>query len=64
MMWGGDIMKEKSRRFKAVDVSLLILMILPLAFGIVLKVLFTPASEGIKISGALIYTTLKMPFGE
>ena len=57
-------MKEKSRRFKAVDVSLLILMILPLAFGIVLKVLFTPASEGIKISGALIYTTLKMPFGE
>ena len=57
-------MKGKKRRFKAVDVSLLVLTILPLAFGGVLKVLFTPVSEGIKISGAMIYTTLKMPFGE
>lgn len=35
--------------------------VLPLIFGMVLKILFNPASEGISISGALIYFTIPMP---
>ena len=35
--------------------------VLPLAFGMVIKILFNPASEGIDISGALIYFTIPMP---
>ena len=55
-------MKPKSRRFVAVDVLLLFLMILPLVAGILLKILTTPASEDISITGALIYFTVPMPF--
>ena len=35
--------------------------VLPLIFGMVLKILFNPASKGISISGALIYFTIPMP---
>ncbi len=35
--------------------------VLPLAFGMVIKILFNPASEGIDISGALVYFTIPMP---
>lgn len=35
--------------------------VLPLAFGMVIKILFNPASEGINISGALVYFTIPMP---
>lgn len=34
---------------------------MPLVFGMVLKILFNPANEGISISGALIYFTIPMP---
>lgn len=34
---------------------------MPLVFGMVLKILFNSASEGISISGALIYFTIPMP---
>lgn len=54
-------MKNKNRRFLAVDVLLLLLTLLPLAVGVVLKILFTPATEGISITGALIYLTVPMP---
>ena len=37
-------------------------MIIPISLGIVLKVLTTPPSDGISISGARIYFTLPMPF--
>lgn len=37
------------------------MMILPIVFGIVLKILTRPASEGISITGAQIYFTVKMP---
>lgn len=50
-----------SRRFRAVDALLIILMILPLVFGIVLKVLTNPLSEGMSITGALVYFTIPMP---
>lgn len=52
----------KSRRFRLVDAFLIVMMILPLVFGIVLKILTNPAAEeGVSISGALIYFTLNMP---
>lgn len=54
-------MMQKNRRFIAVDILLLVLAILPLVAGMVLKVLFTPPSEGISVSGALIYFTVQMP---
>lgn len=54
-------MKSKSRRFAAVDVLLILMMILPIVACIVLKVLTTPASDGISISGARIYFTIPMP---
>ena len=54
-------MKSKSRRFAAVDLLLILMMILPIVGCIVLKVLTTPASDGISISGARIYFTIPMP---
>jgi F-type H+-transporting ATPase subunit a len=54
-------MKSKSRRFAVVDVLLIILIILPLVLGMVLKILTTPASEGISITGAQVYFTIPMP---
>ncbi len=54
-------MDIKSRRFKAVDLLLLTLTVLPLLGAMVLKILFTPATEGITISGALVYFTVPMP---
>ena len=44
-------------------VLLLILSILPLIAGILIKVLYVPASEGIDISGAHIFFTIDLPFG-
>ena len=41
-------MNNKTRRFVAVDVLLILLMVLPLVAGMVLKILFTPPSEGIE----------------
>ena len=54
-------MNTNSRRFKAVDILLLLGAILPLTAAIVLKILTTPASEGIHITGAQIYFTIPMP---
>ena len=44
-------------------VLLLILSIIPLIAGILIKVLYGPASEGIDISGAHIFFTIDLPFG-
>lgn len=54
-------MNTNSRRFKAVDILLLLGAILPLTAAIMLKILTTPASEGIHITGAQIYFTIPMP---
>ena len=48
-------MNQKSRRFLAVDIFYLVMMILPILAAITLSILFSPASEGVEISGALIY---------
>ena len=55
-------MNKMSRRFKIIDILLIILMVLPLLSCIVLKVVTTPLKEGIVISGAAIFFTIKMPF--
>lgn len=54
-------MNKNSKYFKLVDVLLLIMTILPLAAGIIIKVLTMPAADGIVIAGARIFFTLKMP---
>ena len=54
-------MNKKSLRFIAADIIYIVMMIIPIAFGIVLKVLTTPPTEGITISGARIYFTIPMP---
>lgn len=54
-------MKQMTRRFKMVDVLYIIMMILPVLCGILLKVLTTPPSEGISISGARVYFTIPLP---
>ncbi len=57
-------MQPKTRRFQLVDALLIGMMILPFLIGAVLKILFTPPTEGISISGALIYFTVPMPLQE
>lgn len=54
-------MKQNSRSFKAVDLLLILMMILPLVAGIVLKILTNEPSEGISISGARVWFTLNTP---
>ena len=57
-------MRRKSRRFMAVDNVLIAMMVLPIVAVIVLKVLTTPASEGISITGARVFFTIPMPLQE
>jgi len=54
-------MTTKSRRFKLVDIGLLAGMLLPLVAVMVLKILTAPATEGITITGALVYFTIPLP---
>jgi len=52
---------SKSLRFKAADIIYLCMAILPFVVGMVIKVLTTPPSEGIAISGARVFFEVKMP---
>lgn len=54
-------MKNKSRSFRAVDILLLLFAALPLLGGMILKILTSPASEGIQISGARVFFAIPMP---
>ncbi len=54
-------MNTNSRRFKAVDILLLCGAILPLLAVMTLKILTTPPSEGITITGALVFFTIPLP---
>ena len=51
----------KSTRFRMTDYALIAMMILPILACIVLKVLCTPASEGVHIAGALVYLEIPAP---
>ncbi len=53
--------KNRSTGFRIADICYIVMMILPLAFGIVLEVLTRPASNGIEIAGAQIFTVIPMP---
>lgn len=55
-------MKIKNRRFLLLDILYILMMILPVAAAITLKVLTSPASSGVSISGARIFFTVPMPF--
>lgn len=52
---------KKSAKAVIIDILLIAMMILPLAACIVLKILFSPAPEGITVTGAIIYFTIPMP---
>ena len=54
-------MNTKSIKFKIVDILLVVLTVLPIVGGIVLKVLTNPEADGIQITGAHIFFTVKMP---
>ena len=52
---------KKTLKFKLIDILLILLMILPIACGIVLRVLTKPLSEGISITGAMVFKEIKLP---
>ena len=52
---------NKSVRAKVIDILLLAMIILPFVCAIALKVAVKPASEGISITGAMVYFTIPMP---
>lgn len=54
-------MNSISRKFKIIDVLLLAMAILPLVVAMVLKIFFTPPTDGVEVSGAIIYFTIPMP---
>ncbi len=54
-------MNKKSRRFMAVDILYMLMMLLPPVFGIILQILTDPPSEGIEIAGARIFFTIPLP---
>ena len=54
-------MKTKNRCLAVEDIICIIMMILPIAAGICLKVLTTPLSSGVDITGARIYFIIPMP---
>ncbi len=55
------ILKEKSLRFKIVDILLIAMMVVPIIAAIVLQVLTKVPGEGISITGAQIYFTIPLP---
>ena len=52
---GGQTAGKRSSSFRTVDALLIAMMVLPFTVCILLKILFAPASEGVDISGALIF---------
>ncbi len=54
-------MKQKSFRFIAADILYISMMILPILAAIALKVLTTPLSNGVEITGARIFFKIPMP---
>ena len=53
--------RKRNKKDLLIDILLCAGMILPLLFAIVLKVLNRPATDGIEISGAMIYLTVNLP---
>ena len=51
----------KSTRFRVIDYALIAMMVLPIVACMVLKVLFSPPTEGVSITGALIFLEIPAP---
>lgn len=51
----------KSTRFRMTDYALIAMMILPILACMVLKVLYTPQTDGISIAGAMIFLEIPAP---
>lgn len=56
--------RQASMKFKIIDIILIILTLIPLIAGIALKVMLIPPSDGIEITGAHIFFTIKTPLQE
>ena len=54
-------MNKKTFLFRLTDVLYLLMIILPLVVGMALKILLTPPTEGISITGAQVYLTVSFP---
>ncbi len=54
-------MENDKQRFRIYDIIYIMMMIFPVVCGIIIKILTNPPSEGISITGAKIYFTIKMP---
>ena len=54
-------MENDKQRFRIYDIIYIMMMIVPVVCGIIIKILTNPPSEGISITGAKIYFTIKMP---
>ncbi len=54
-------MDKQKLRFRVVDILLILMAVLPFVGCIVLRVLFTPAANGIEINGPRVYLTIDMP---
>lgn len=53
--------EKPTTKFKVVDALLLLLVALPFVAAILLKVLFIPSGDGLEITGAHIFFTVKLP---
>ena len=53
-------MQKVSWRFKLVDALYIAMMTLPLLFAVILKVMTKAPSEGISITGAQVYFSIKI----
>lgn len=56
----GRVKINRGKKFLALDILYIAMMVLPIVTAIVLKVLFTPASQGVTITGPLVY--FRIPF--
>ena len=54
-------MNKKNIKFQIADMIYICMMVLPILAGIILKILTSPASEGIRISGARIFMDIPAP---
>lgn len=57
-------MNKKNNCFVVVDILYILMMVLPVAAGIIIKILTAPQVNGIHISGAQIYLQIPMPIQE
>lgn len=58
------VKEEQTLKFKALDILYIVMMIAPIVLAIVFRVIFTPGSDGVTITGPIIYFTIPMPIQE